>query len=84
MNTFYGEAGNSLSPMYNILVAGSVTSKGKELLSRAHDIAEANGWKVHYGDTDSLYLSCNAVTESGSESGSKSETVTEQTVTEQT
>ncbi len=28
MNTFYGEAGNSKSPFYNLLVAASVTKMG--------------------------------------------------------
>jgi DNA polymerase elongation subunit (family B) len=32
MNTFYGEAGNALSPFYNVLVAASVTRKGRELI----------------------------------------------------
>ena len=32
MNTFYGEAGNTLSPIYNVFVAGSVTKKGAELI----------------------------------------------------
>ena len=58
MNTFYGEAGNVRSPFYSILVAGSVTSKGKELLEHAHNIVSEKRWKVWYGDTDSLYISC--------------------------
>jgi DNA polymerase elongation subunit (family B) len=57
MNTFYGEAGNSLSPFYNVLVAASVTKKGQELIKFANAFVGARGWQTKYGDTDSLYIS---------------------------
>ena len=29
MNTFYGEAGNSISPLFDISIAGGTTSMGR-------------------------------------------------------
>lgn len=57
MNTFYGEAGNAISPFYNVLVAGTITRKGIELLNTLKSFVESQGYKVWYGDTDSNYSS---------------------------
>jgi DNA polymerase-2 len=57
MNTFYGEAGNAQSPFYNVMVAGSITSKGIEMLNTLKTFVENKGYRVWYGDTDSNYAS---------------------------
>lgn len=57
MNTFYGVAGNKLSPMFLLELAGGITSRGQENIKRAQTKVENLGCKVYYGDTDSLYIS---------------------------
>lgn len=58
MNTFYGEAGNSLSPFFVLALAGGVTTAGKFILTSVLKFVEEKGFKAEYGDTDSLYLKC--------------------------
>lgn len=56
MNTFYGEAGNPLSPWYLLPIAACITITGQRVLKRVYAFVEKKGFKVVYGDTDSLYL----------------------------
>lgn len=56
MNTFYGEAGNSRSPFFLLQLAGGVTSAGQYNLKLVEAIVLAEGYRIKYGDTDSLYL----------------------------
>jgi DNA polymerase elongation subunit (family B) len=58
MNTFYGESGNSLSPIREILVAGGTTSMGQYCLKLVADYVQTLGCKLIYGDTDSTYITC--------------------------
>lgn len=58
MNTFYGEAGNSLSPIFMLALAGGVTSAGQYNLKMVARFVESKGFLIKYGDTDSLYLAC--------------------------
>lgn len=58
MNTFYGECGNSRSTLYKLLVAGGITSYGRHTIKKVASFVIKQGFKVWYGDTDSLYLSC--------------------------
>ncbi|RHZ69496.1 hypothetical protein Glove_283g179 [Diversispora epigaea] len=58
MNTFYGEAGNNISPLYLLELAGGVTSAGQRNIKFVKKFIESKGFKVKYGDTDSLYLTC--------------------------
>src|SRR6185436_5544649 len=58
MNTFYGEAGNNISPFYLLELAGGVTSAGQRNIKFVKKFVEGKGFKVKYGDTDSLYLTC--------------------------
>lgn len=58
MNTFYGEAGNKLSPLFFLALAGGVTSAGQYNLKLVKSFVEGLGFRVKYGDTDSLYLCC--------------------------
>ncbi len=61
MNTFYGEMGNFISFICAVECAGSVTTLGRHNLIRAKDFVESKyAMDVHYGDTDSLYISCNS------------------------
>lgn len=58
MNTFYGETGNSQSPFFLIHVAGGITTNGQRNIKAVKGFVENNGYRVLYGDTDSLYLCC--------------------------
>jgi DNA polymerase elongation subunit (family B) len=57
MNTFYGEAGNSLSAYFLLQLAGGVTSAGQHSIKLVADFVRGRGFDIKYGDTDSLYLS---------------------------
>ena len=58
MNTFYGEQGNRLSSIYKMLVAGAITSTGQELIKFVAQLLMDRDYKILYGDTDSVYISC--------------------------
>jgi DNA polymerase elongation subunit (family B) len=58
MNTFYGEAGNSVSSFFLRELAGGVTSAGQRNIKLVADFVKSKGFKIIYGDTDSLYLVC--------------------------
>ena len=55
MNTFYGEAGNQLSPFFTVEVAGATTVCGQESIKLVYEFVTKKGWDVKYGDTDSIY-----------------------------
>jgi DNA polymerase elongation subunit (family B) len=57
MNTFYGELGNSLSPLRVLALAGGTTSSGQYNIKMIRDVVVSLGCRVYYGDTDSLYIS---------------------------
>jgi len=70
-NTFYGQQGSSDSPLYNLLVAASIPHFGKKsietvtekieykkLVTKDGKSIEEPDFVVHYGDTDSNYISC--------------------------
>jgi DNA polymerase elongation subunit (family B) len=57
MNTFYGEAGNQISPFFVLEVAGGITTYGQKNIIKAQHYVEEKGCGVFYGDTDSLYIS---------------------------
>lgn len=56
MNTFYGEAGNSLSQFFKVAVAGGITTAGQANIQKVKAYVEKRGYNVLYGDTDSLYI----------------------------
>ncbi len=58
MNTFYGEAGNSRSPFFLLQLAGGVTSMGQYNIKMVSNYIQELGYKVMYGDTDSVYVVC--------------------------
>jgi DNA polymerase elongation subunit (family B) len=51
MNTFYGEAGNKLSPFFVLEVAGGITTYGKQNIQFAHAFVKEAGCNVYYGDS---------------------------------
>jgi DNA polymerase elongation subunit (family B) len=57
-NTFYGESGNFRSSIYELLVAAGVTCAGQMNIKKVADYVISLGFRVEYGDTDSLYLVC--------------------------
>lgn len=58
MNTFYGESGNSRSPIRVLEIAGGITSTAQEYIKKAAAyIVNVMGCDPYYGDTDSMYSS---------------------------
>jgi DNA polymerase-2 len=56
MNSFYGVLGTPACRFYNPALANSITGSGKEILLWSKRWFEAAGFKVLYGDTDSLFV----------------------------
>lgn len=56
MNTFYGETGNQISPIFMIEIAGYVTMSGQANIKKVRDYLLQNKFDIDYGDTDSLYI----------------------------
>jgi DNA polymerase elongation subunit (family B) len=57
MNSFYGETGNSISPLFLIELAGGVTSTGQNILkSISSKLINEKKCKMVYGDTDSTFF----------------------------
>ncbi len=56
-NTFYGEAGNYMSGVYSLLVAAGITTAGQFNIKMISEFDKSLGYGLHYGDTDSAYLS---------------------------
>lgn len=57
-NTIYGKAGDYLCSIYELLVAGGVTTAGQATIKSADKFCKSLGYETCYGDTDSLYLKC--------------------------
>ena len=57
-NTFYGQQGSVDSPLYHLLVAASIPHFGRQSIEKVSKIIDENNFVVHYGDTDSNYISC--------------------------
>lgn len=56
MNSFYGVLGTPACRFYNPALANSITGTGKELLLWSKQWFEEAGFRVLYGDTDSLFV----------------------------
>jgi DNA polymerase-2 len=56
MNSFYGVLGAPSCRFYNPALVNSITGMGRELLLWSKAWFEAAGFKVLYGDTDSLFV----------------------------
>ncbi len=57
MNSFYGVLGTPACRFFNPALANSITGTGRELLLWSKQWFENAGFKVLYGDTDSLFVS---------------------------
>ncbi len=57
MNSFYGQTGNSNSPLYMVELAGGITTRGQQLWHQAYAYVCSRYCRVYYGDTDSIYVS---------------------------
>lgn len=56
MNSFYGVLGTPACRFFNPALANSITGMGKEMLLWSKRWFETAGFKVLYGDTDSLFV----------------------------
>ena len=56
MNSFYGVLGSSGCRFHSQQLASSITRRGHEIITRSRDWIEACGYRVIYGDTDSLFV----------------------------
>jgi DNA polymerase-2 len=56
MNSFYGVLGTSACRFFNPALANSITGMGKHLLLWSKQWFESRGFRVLYGDTDSLFV----------------------------
>ena len=57
MNSFYGVLGSDVCRFFDQRLSGSITLRGHEILMRTQEkIEEEFGYKVIYGDTDSVFV----------------------------
>ena len=56
MNSFYGVLGSNGCRFFDPRLASSITKRGHEIIQRSRDWIEAQGYKVIYGDTDSVFV----------------------------
>jgi len=56
MNSFYGVLGTPACRFHNPAIANAVTGLGRQVLMWAKDWFEQQGYRVLYGDTDSLFV----------------------------
>ena len=56
MNSFYGVLGSSGCRFHSHQLASSITRRGHEIITRSRDLIEQQGYRVIYGDTDSLFV----------------------------
>lgn len=56
MNSFYGVLGTPACRFYSPEIANAITGQGRYLLGWSRDWFETRGYRVLYGDTDSLFV----------------------------
>ena len=56
MNSFYGVLGSGGCRFYDPQLASSITRRGHQIITRSRDWLEQQGYRVIYGDTDSLFV----------------------------
>lgn len=58
MNSFYGVLGTPACRFHNPALANAITGTGRQMLLWSKQWFERAGFKVLYGDTDSLFVAC--------------------------
>ena len=56
MNSFYGVLGTPGCRFFDFRLPSSITLRGHQILYTTKDVIEAKGFKVIYGDTDSVFV----------------------------
>jgi DNA polymerase-2 len=56
MNSFYGVLGSSGCRFHSHQLASSITRRGHDIIMQSRDKIETLGYKIIYGDTDSLFV----------------------------
>ena len=56
MNSFYGVLGTPACRFHNVAIANAITGLGRHLLQWAREWFESQGFRVLYGDTDSVFV----------------------------
>lgn len=56
MNSFYGVMGTPGCRFFDFRLPSSITLRGHEILTQTRTLFEAEGYKVIYGDTDSIFV----------------------------
>lgn len=56
MNSFYGVLGTTGCRFYDSRLVSSITMRGHEILQKTRDLIQDYGYKVIYGDTDSVFV----------------------------
>jgi DNA polymerase-2 len=57
MNSFYGVLGTPGCRVHDARLTSSITLRGHELIKRTVELIEEEGYRVIYGDTDSVFVS---------------------------
>ncbi|WP_068547662.1 DNA polymerase II [Thalassotalea crassostreae] len=57
MNSFYGVLGSTGCRFFDPRLSGSITKRSHQLLNQTKDWIEGLGYRVIYGDTDSIFVS---------------------------
>ncbi len=56
MNSFYGVLGSPGCRFHDARLASSITRRGHEIIRRSREFIEQAGYRVIYGDTDSVFV----------------------------
>lgn len=67
MNSFYGVLGTTGCRFFSPKLASSITLRGHEIILESRGFIEKRGFKVIYGDTDSLFVNVDTMDASESE-----------------
>jgi DNA polymerase-2 len=57
MNSFYGVLGTSGCRLHDSRLTSSITKRGHDIILKTVELIEEEGFKVIYGDTDSVFVS---------------------------
>ncbi|NHO68034.1 DNA polymerase II [Aestuariicella hydrocarbonica] len=60
MNSFYGVLGTPGCRFFDYRLPSSITLRGHQVLTQSRELIEAQGHRVIYGDTDSVFVCLNA------------------------